>query len=202
MVARQKIKWGGNAMKKVFIHPISKEKALCLSSQFFDEDIRFLASEGIHKVIITDEYFNLEQRNLLKNLPNIPSMFFGLGTFDLQLSDFKNVNNLEINGTKGTIVFEDMNNLNNLFLVYDKGVSGIGKLSKVKVFVFRDGRDKSFNWQENFSGLMGLEKLELTDCYLPLELEFLSNCQQLKELEIYLNPKPFRLQAMQRNTQL
>lgn len=93
-------------------------------------------------------------------------------------------------------------NLEELFLVYEKGLIGLNSLQSLKVFTFNNCRDNTFYWHENSTRLVSLEKLELTDCFLPPGLSLLNSCQQLKELEIYLNPKPFRLQALQHNFKL
>ena len=188
--------------QRIFINPITKDRELSISSESFYDDLKFIQHEGIRIVSVGKTNFDWNKFYLLEHLTSIDGINFGEGTRDITDLSFLGIKKLSINGTKGLLTLSGLVNLEELFLVYEKGVIGLNFLQSLKVFTFNNCRDKTFYWQENFAGLVSLEKLEITDCFLPPGLDFLKNCQQLKELEIYLSPKPFRLQTLQHNSKL
>ncbi len=188
--------------QRIFINPITKDRELSISSESFYEDLKFIQDEGIKIVSVGKTNFDWNKFYLLVYLTSIDGINFGEGTRDITDLSFLDIKKLSINGTKGLLTLSGLVNLEELFLVYENGLIGLNSLQSLKVFTFNNCRDKTFNWHENFNGLVSLEKLELTDCFLPPDLSLLNSCKQLKELEIYFNPKPFRLQALQYNSKL
>lgn len=186
-----------NMENRIFINPVTKEQEFSVSSDSFFDDLVFIEKNEIKTVSVGKTYFDWSKSYLLKNLKSITGVNFGEGTSNLlDLSFFSFLESISINGTKGIVNFDGLHSLKKLFLIYQKGILNLNHLKKLVELQLNNCRDKKFNWHENFCGLVNLEILELTDCYLPSNLSFLEPLVNLKKLEIYLNPKPFHLQGL------
>jgi len=191
-----------NPSLRLHVDKVSKEQYLILSSNYLSADIAFANENKISNFVLSDEFYLFNSTNYLSGISSIKELTVGVANIDVSgLKQFINLKRLFLHGRNRNIDFQGMRNLEFLQVSFGEKINYSG-LENLNSFIFRDCRDKLFNWKKNFFGLSSLEKLELTDCYLPQQLDFLSNCHQLKELEIYLNPKPFRLQALRQNTSL
>jgi hypothetical protein len=175
-----------------------------ISKDFFEFDLDFIINNRISNIVIFNiPKLNAIQLEALLNLDFLESLHIGVPLGDLQnLSGKKNIKNLVIGEGNYNIDFSIFKNLEQLFIEFHKSNIDISHLVNLQILTFRNCRNSDFDWVTNFSCLKTLKKLELTDCYLPEELTFLESLNYLQEVEIYLNPKPFRLRSLSKCNQL